>query len=340
MKKLLFPVVLLLLFSCKPSIHVLDVIEPDITMVFASCSHQDMDQPLWKPIIETHPDVFIWGGDNIYADTDDMQKMKSDYDKVLANPEYKKLASSTKIIGTWDDHDYGKNDAGAEWEAKAGAQQMFLDFLKVPENDIRRKREGVYTSELFETKEGKVKVILLDTRYFRSSLQKSKREGVRYDPWNKGEGGTILGDAQWKWLVEELKDPTPNFTVIVSSIQFLADEHNWEKWGNHPDEIEKMNRVLVNATSKNIFFLSGDRHLAEFSKKELKGLPYPLIDVTVSGMTKTYPDTPEDPNRYREGSQIKQLNFGVIRFYFSSQSVSMEIRGEDNEFYGILSQNY
>jgi len=207
-------------------------------------------------------------------------------------------------------------------------------------DDIRRSREGVYTSEIFSTNNGTLKVILLDTRYFRSSLQKSKKEGVRYEPWKKGAGGTILGEAQWKWLENELKDKKPTFTVIVSSIQFLADEHNWEKWGNHPDEVEKMFQLLKNASSENIIILSGDRHLAEFSIANIDGLEYPLIDFTTSGLTKTYPDTPEDPNRYRKGNQIKELNFGVLRFDFKNEKVIMEIRGKENKLLSSLEQDY
>jgi len=72
MKNLLIIFTVLLFFSCKETKLVIDSEKTDFTMVFASCSHQDMEQPLWKPIIATHPDVFVWGGDNVYADTDDM----------------------------------------------------------------------------------------------------------------------------------------------------------------------------------------------------------------------------------------------------------------------------
>ncbi len=350
MKNILWVLLFISYFSCKNNTEKksLEVNETaivsenttDFTMVFASCSDQNMKQPLWKPIIETNPNVFVWGGDNIYADTDDMVKMKADYDSVWAQPDYQKLASITKITGTWDDHDYGKNDAGKEWQAKKEAQQEFLDFLKVPKEDIRRTREGVYSSETFKTDNGSVKLILLDTRYFRDSLIPSNIEGRRYDAWKKGEGGTVLGEAQWKWLEKELEDDSATFTIIVSSIQFIANEHYWEKWGYFPEEVEKLNQLIINAKANNIFILSGDRHLAEFSKKELDGLNYPLIDFTASGMTKVYPDTPEDINQYRIGNQVKKLNFGVLKFDFKNKKVIMEIRGEGNVVYDTLEQKY
>ncbi len=350
MKNILSIIIIILLFSCKqtssekPTVkdttETQEVAQVDFTMIFASCNHQDMEQPLWKPILETHADVFVWGGDNIYADTEDLDTMATQYHKIKTRPEYVELASKTKIIGTWDDHDYGKNDAGAEWQIKAEAQQLFLDFIDVPVDDQRRNREGVYYSETFSTPDGSVKVILLDTRYFRTPIMYNPIKGIRYQPWEKGKGGTILGEVQWNWLQKELDDDSATFTVIVTSIQFLAEEHGWEQWRNFPDEFEKMNQKLATAKANNIFMVSGDRHLAEFSVAEIEGLGYPLVDFTTSGMTKTYPDNPNDPNRYRKGDQVKQLNFGVLNFDFKNKKVQMEIRGEGNIVLDVLEQEY
>ncbi len=350
MYKITILLVLFLCFSCKDKnsetnseVKKIDISLEEktiYTIVFASCNDQEMKQPLWKSIIETNPDVFIWGGDNIYADTDDMEKMENDYYKIIANSEYTKLESNTTIMGTWDDHDYGKNDAGSEWEKKDDAQRLFLNFINVTTDDIRRNRPGVYHSQTFSTAKGSVKVILLDTRYFRSPLKKSDVKGRRYEPWAENEGGTILGETQWEWLEKELQDDSSNFTLLVSSIQFLADEHGWEKWGNFPSEVDKMKNMIRQAKANNIIILSGDRHLAEFSKAEIEGLDYPLIDFTTSGMTKTYPDSPDEPNRYRIGNQIKQLNFGVLKFDFENIKILMEVRGENNKLFKEYTQEF
>ncbi len=44
---------------------------------------------------------------------------------------------------------------------------------------------------------------------------------------------TVLGDAQWKWLEDQLKVPA-EFRIIGSSYQVLSDRHGWEMWGNFP----------------------------------------------------------------------------------------------------------
>ncbi|GAA0873021.1 hypothetical protein GCM10009117_21680 [Gangjinia marincola] len=148
-----------------------------LTLALGSCNKQDREQPFWDEIIELQPDVFIWGGDNIYGDTKDMELLKAKYDRQSSNPGYQRLKNEVPVLGTWDDHDYGKNDAGREFKMKKESQQLFLDFYDVPKNDPRRDREGVYHAETILTPYGTVQIIMLDTRYFRSPLRKNKKKG-------------------------------------------------------------------------------------------------------------------------------------------------------------------
>lgn len=314
--------------------------ESDFTMVFASCNDQERDQPLWKPIIDNNPDVFIWGGDNVYSDTADMEKMAADYNKVLTHPEYAALAKKTEIIGTWDDHDYGLNDGGVAWKMKDEAQQVFLDFLKVAEDEPLRAQKGVYHTKYYKTPKGSIKVILLDTRYFRSGLNKSTIEGRRYEAWDETNEGTMLGDVQWAWLEKELEDESADFNLVVSSIQLLSHEHGWEKWGNFPSEVDKMINMVTTAKAKNILFVSGDRHQAEFSSLYRKGFKYPIIDFTSSGMTHVFPDSPTESNEYRVMEVVKELNFGLIEFNFDTKRVQMSIRGMGDKVFQSYVQAY
>lgn len=41
-------------------------------IAFGSCSREDLPQPLWMPIVNQRPGLWIWLGDNVYADTADM----------------------------------------------------------------------------------------------------------------------------------------------------------------------------------------------------------------------------------------------------------------------------
>ena len=190
----------------------------DFVIAFGSCNKTNVENIFWDDILNENPDVWIWGGDNIYADTEDMQKMETMYQEQKNIPGYKALSAKVPIIGTWDDHDYGANDAGREFSKREESQQLFLDFFDIPKTDPRRRRGGVYTSHTFELDKGSVKIITLDTRYFRSGLEKDSSPKRRYKI-NTGDDATILGDIQWKWLEDELSSSKADFNIIVTSIQ-------------------------------------------------------------------------------------------------------------------------
>jgi hypothetical protein len=107
--------------------------EPAITRIaFGSCNREWRPQPLWDPILATQPDLWIWLGDNIYADTQGMEAMRQKYAIQLANAGYQRLRAGVPIIGTWDDHDYGANNSGKEYPHKAESQQSYLTSSTCP----------------------------------------------------------------------------------------------------------------------------------------------------------------------------------------------------------------
>lgn len=89
---------------------------------------------------------------------------------------------------TWDDHDYGVNDGGTEYPKKKESQQLFLDFLKFRKMTSGEVEKRLYYSEIFEKDSNTIKVIMLDTAYFRTPLTKDKTGKKRYVP-NKDEKG-------------------------------------------------------------------------------------------------------------------------------------------------------
>ncbi len=335
--------IVLILFSCKKNdnkeIETKEPTSNDLVIAFGSCNRQTFTNTLWKPVLEHQPVAWIWGGDIIYSDTDDMELMAQHYQQQREQEGYSEIVENMTILGTWDDHDYGLNDGGLEYVAKAESQQLFLDFMGVSKTDSRREREGVYHSEVIETNEGSVKVIILDTRYFRSALTPSESPGMRYQPNVYGEG-TMLGDAQWQWLEQELNNSKADFNLIVSSIQFLSAEHGFETWGTMSHEVDKLKSLIGASKAKGVMVLSGDRHISEFSKTTIEGVDYPLIDFTSSGMTHSYSSFDGEPNQYREGEVVSDLSFGLLKINFETKEVTMQMRGENNILQQELIQDY
>ncbi len=313
--------------------------KPDFTIAFGSCNKSDLDNLLWDDIENAQPDIWIWGGDNVYADTDNMQKLRTEYHRQNEIKGYKKLKKSVPIIGTWDDHDYGLNDGGTEFKAKKESQQEFLDFMGVTKDNPRRLREGVYTTHDYKLPFGKIKVIVLDTRYFRTALTLDKETEKRTKPNTYGEG-TVLGETQWKWLATTLQTSEADFNVIVSSIQFLSNEHGFECWGNFPHEVDKLKNLISVSKAKGVLVLSGDRHISEFSKASIDGIDYPLIDFTSSGLTHAYSKFSGEPNPFRIGAVISTESFGLVQFNFLTKKVDFSILGDDGVVLSKLEQKY
>jgi len=326
-----------LIISCNPTdkTTVTNNSEPksaDFILSFGSCNNQNIPNKMWQEIVKNQPDVWVWGGDVIYSDTHDMTFMKQNYAQQKSDTAYQTFLKKVPVIGTWDDHDYGVNDGGSEYPEKDKVKELFLTFMNAATNDIRRTREGVYYSKTYAVRDKSIKVIVLDTRYFRSKLTK--------DPTGVYDEGTILGDAQWRWLKQELDSSKADFNIIESSIQVLSYEHGFETWGNMPSEVVKLEKTIADSKAKGVIILSGDRHIAEISQTNVPEMSYPLIDITSSGLTHSYSSYSGEPNKYRVSEVVSKKNFGLLKFDFKTNKVTFEIRGLKNELFLSKTQQY
>ncbi len=308
-------------------------------IAFGSCNRTELPNLLWDDILDARPDLWIWGGDIIYADTDDADAIRAMYEDQMEIPEYKALVAEVPVIGTWDDHDYGLNDGGVEFEAKAASQQALLDFLGVPGEHARRQREGVYAAHSYTFGKHTAKVLVLDTRYFRSPLRKDSTGVKRYLPHQQA-GGTVLGGKQWQWLERELRSSKADFNIIVSSIQLLSGEHGFESWGLFPAQTQKLLDLIADSGASGVMVLSGDRHISEFSRLESAGLRDPLVDFTSSGLTHAYRDFSGEPNPYRVGEVIAVESFGLLLLDGDNKQAVFQIRGDSGEVLAELRQDY
>lgn len=311
---------------------------------FGSCARQDRPQPIWEAVLEAQPELFLMIGDNIYGDTEDMQQLWKKYQQLDAQPGFRKLRQTCPVMGTWDDHDYGVNDGGVEFPKKRESQQLFLDFFRVPKDSPRRRREGVYHARIFGPPGRRVQIILTDSRYFRSPLVRSTRraepgEGYRgiYEPQDDARL-TLLGEQQWAWLEEQLRQPA-ELRILASSVQVLPTEHGWEMWGLFPRERRRLLRLIRDTGASGVVFISGDRHLAEQMRidSDDSTVPYPLIETTSSSLNAPSGNfTPagvrfaSERNRFREGLTFFDVNFGMILVDWQQPDpvVRMQVRDE------------
>ncbi len=312
--------------ATTPAAAILDTTQTLSTIAFGSCNKQDEPQPLWDDILAQRPKLWIWLGDNIYGDTDNMRKMRSMYEKQLAQPDYQRLITTVPVVGTWDDHDYGVNDGGKDFSEKQASRDLLLEFLAVPKSQPVWEREGAYQSYTVGPAGQRVKVLLLDTRYFRDALVASADADRRYGP---NEAGDLLGESQWRWLEAELTNSDAQVHIIGSSIQVLAEDHGFEKWANFPRSRQRLLDLIADTRAPGVVLLSGDRHIGEIARYDAPNVDYPLYDLTSSGLTHVY-EAADEPNRYRVSNLITVLNFGLITIDWQSNPVQLtyQIRGE------------
>jgi alkaline phosphatase D len=323
-------------------------------IAFGSCNSPLDTTAVWESVNHRQPDAWIWLGDVVYADSPApegptpasrarvaLDRLPQLYARQLALPGYTLLRQRARILGTWDDHDYGMNDLGADWIGREEAQQHFLDFYGEPADSPRRRRPGVYAAHRFGPPGRAIQVILLDTRYFRSPLI---RGDSREADWVDGRRGpyvpsrdphaTLLGAEQWAWLEAVLREPA-DLRLLVSSIQVIPDDHRFEKWGNFPRERRRLLRLLANTGEGGVVILSGDRHAGELSQLDPTREPegkdldprYPLLELTSSALTRsastsfagqlaaTAPKSMvfrHELNRHRLGSLLPYNHFGLI----------------------------
>ena len=149
-------------------------------------------------------------------------------------------------MAAWDNHDYGKHSGGAEFELQQVSQQIFLDFFDEPADSERRLSPGIYDAKIIGPVGKRVQIILLDTRCFKGPFIKDTRSKeekaaagnvgsmANYIP-NTSPEVTLLGETQWDWLEQQLKQPA-EIRLVVSSTQVVADQKAMDEWGNYPLE--------------------------------------------------------------------------------------------------------
>ena len=220
----------------------------------------------------------------------------------------------SRIIGTWDDHDMGINDGGKEYPHQTHTRGRFMDFLEISAADGLRERDGIYsfhtvsasaheastpaaTYRLSDHYENSFCIVLLDVRTHR-------------DPLVFNRGGDMLGEQQWRWFEDILKNNISDettmaalgdnekksnenkkrkcaATLIGSGIQFLSSEKPTEQWWNFKDNRRRLWSLLARQKIGRAALLSGDIHLMELVRSDpsFGGLGYPVIDFTSSGLT-------------------------------------------------------
>jgi len=299
-----------------------------------SCSTGEREIPIFRTIAANDYDLFLHIGDNVYGDIDSddatAPELRQAYHQMAARSEFQELRARIPFLATWDDHDYGQNDMGGRFAFKGFTEQLFLDFWRAPADDIRRTREGIYDAHIFGPDGQRVQIILLDTRYFRTDLTPTDERGAvgreRYLP-STDPDQSMLGEAQWAWLEEELRKPA-DLRLLVSSIQVHADGHGWEAWRTMPLERERLYRLINETNAEGVVIVSGDRHSSGLYVRD-DVARYPLYEITSSSLNLSFRDENNEPGPHRIGEMYAPVNYGVIDIDWDAGEIALRIKDID-----------
>lgn len=285
---------------------------PAFRFVIGSCFYVN-DPPYDRPgepygggyeildaMVEARPDAMIWMGDNVYlreADWYSRAGIFYRYTHTRSLPELQPLLGSTHHYATWDDHDYGPDNADWTWREKATTREAFKAFWANPTTGTPE-FGGITT--MFQW--GDVDVFLVDDRWFRSS---ENRVGDRQ----------MLG-PQLEWLVDALASSRATFKIVVSGSQLLNPEARWESFATFPAERGRFLDALRENDIPGVLFLTGDVHYSVLTRMTRPGT-YPLYDLTVSPLTAGPTEIEEARSRNHlgvPGTIYADRNFATLDF--------------------------
>lgn len=234
-------------------------------------------------------EFMVWMGDHVYMlkpwQWTSEKAMRKAYSNQRNSLRLKKYMLSRPQYAIWDDHDYGPNNAGAEFENKDTALKVFKDMWP---NQNYASSKGIYHT----FKHNEAQFFMTDGRYF-----KIKEE-------------QLLGDEQLKWLCDELQKSKATFKFICMGTQAISN-CQFENFRKYPHEYDYFMNYIHEHKIEGIIFMSGDVHFAEVSQLNRPNA-YPLLDFTFSALT-SFPTNFNTNNTYQiDDSKVNRNNFGEV----------------------------
>lgn len=222
-----------------------------MTLAFGADFHKTglWNRALLDQIRKRGASALLLLGDSAADDRDNHVGLhRSDYLLRDLSPAWQELVASVPIYATWDDHDYFNNDRsgippGFTAADRTAVRKVWTQSWNNPAYGFEDRGEGIF----FRTRIGPCDVLMLDTRFFRSSPR---------------EPDCFLGADQMRWLAEELAACQGPFVILTSGTMWSdyvsAGKDSWGVWD--PEGRERILSLIEERRIGGVLLLSGDRH--------------------------------------------------------------------------------
>lgn len=214
---------------------------------------------VWTRILEEGCQGFVFLGDTPYVDTSDLELARKKHRSFLTQPEIARMVQQLPCWGTWDDHDFGRNDGHGDYPGKHTSRQAFTEYRAnatfghdgrgQPQSERLAEGMGIYTS----FRRGPLEVYLLDPRWFSRTAPS----------WADPSKTTCLGETQWTWFRESLLGSSAPFKLITTGM-IWDDKKNSEAddWHTYRHEREAIFDLIRKQKIPGCILIGGDIHVS------------------------------------------------------------------------------
>ncbi|MAE73047.1 MAG: hypothetical protein CL675_03055 [Bdellovibrionaceae bacterium] len=298
----------------------LDLDKSKLRFSVSSCMNDHYAEslaPMLQKLNGQNVDLHLFIGDNVYADKvrslpagpAHPEQLWDRYSQSRRTLSFYKEEALTPVLAIWDDHDYGVNNGGADYEYKGSALEIFQQYFSQPESPgVLRKGPGA--SFLFQA--GKHRFAFMDDRYFRTP--------TKVDP-----NGVHWGKDQLSFFEQELLKSNEPVYLINGNQFFGAYQKSESVEGYHPADFKKF-RAKLRSTWPAVVFLSGDRHLLEIMKVQPKDVGYSTLELTSSGIHADITPASKNPRNPRQIFALYEPNYLVVESQVQGNILKMKVK--------------
>lgn len=270
---------------------------PDFSFLLGSCAYFNdppYDRPgkpygsgrddIWASMAASGADFMLWLGDTVYLREADWSSASGIWYRQRvdrATPALQPFLAAMPHYATWDDHEFGPNNANGDWPLAPVARAAFEAYW--PNQTFGTPRDPRAVHHRFQW--GDAVFLVLDNRTHRTDS--SAPDDL------PGYPKTQYGRDQLRWLKQQLASRNEGgarrhqkLTFIATGSQFLSERLYPGSEDHHRYQAERAEILDFIRANKigGVVFLSGDVHYSEVLRRDGL-LPYPLFEFTSSALT-------------------------------------------------------
>ena len=237
-------------------------------MAITSCMKIGRPQGSWNLLLDQQPDFHLTVGDTHYADTTNPTVQLEHHLTYRRVKEFANVLRQVPTYAIWDDHDYGPNNSDGTAKGKEFSLAGWKQAWPNPTSGTAD-TPGAF----FKFSRGDVDFFVLDGRYYRDPNELPDDDKKRK-----------LGDAQFEWLLNGLKNSKAKFKIIASGS--VLHHSKVDGWRIFTFSRHRLFDAIKKHQISGVMYIGGDMHKSlVWQHHESDRVGYPMIEIMSSGIT-------------------------------------------------------